>query len=220
MSMGSKNRLGEHAMQWFPNDSREHQIARAVCRAGVLPRKEWFESWQVVKHVRRRKLPYDRVVDLCAGHGLVGWLFALLEKPSLGVMLVDERTPKNRNTIAGELRKDWPEANVCDVLASAADFPLRSSDLVVSVHACGALTDLVLSRALAVGAHVAVLPCCHQQSSPEAVATEGIVAPDLGIDIARAHRLLHAGYRVRTHLLDPEITPKNRLIIGGAPVAC
>ena len=35
------------------------------------------------------------------------------------------------------------------------------TDIVVSVHACGALTDLVLARAVNARARVAVLPCCH-----------------------------------------------------------
>ena len=215
MNKGSKNRLTANAARWFDSDSREHQIARAVCRAGVLPRKEWFEAWQVVKHVRRRKLRFTRVVDLCAGHGLVGWLFALLDQPRDGVLLVDEKTPLNRTAIARELHKDWPEAKVVDLQTSLATVELRPTDLIVSVHACGGLTDAVLDRAVAVRAHVAVLPCCHPLSLPEAIAVEGIAAGDLAIDIARAHRLLREGYRVRTYLLDPKITPKNRLIIGG-----
>ena len=40
-------------------------------------------------------------------------------------------------------------------------FPLLPTDIVVSSHACGALTDRVLEGAVAVRARVAVLPCCH-----------------------------------------------------------
>lgn len=216
MDLGSKNRLSLHALQFFPNDTHEHRIARAVCRAGVLPRKEWFESWQAVKYVRKQKLSFTRVVDLCAGHGLAGWLLALLDKPSDGVLLVDETTPKNRVAIAAELQREWPDAKVSERSASLDEVELRSTDLVVSIHACGSLTDRVLQKAIAAKAHVAVLPCCHQLDDPYALATEGIIARDVAMDVARAHRLVAHGYHVRTYTLDPQITPKNRLIVGCA----
>jgi hypothetical protein len=41
------------------------------------------------------------------------------------------------------------------------DVDIHSTDVVVSSHACGALTDLVLNLAVAARARVAVLPCRH-----------------------------------------------------------
>ena len=42
---------------------------------------------------------------------------------------------------------------------------LTPDDVVVSAHACGRLSDVVVDRAIEAGASVAVLPCCHAHGS-------------------------------------------------------
>ena len=46
MKLSSKNRLMPMNRELFPDDTLFHRIARAVCRAGVLTRKELYEAWQ------------------------------------------------------------------------------------------------------------------------------------------------------------------------------
>jgi hypothetical protein len=91
---------------------------------------------------------------------------------------------------------------------------LRTDDLIVSVHACGALTDAVLDRAIAARARVAVLPCCHDARACDTGGLEGWMDAALAIDATRAARLAAAGYRVRTQTIPSEISPKNRLLLG------
>ena len=101
--------------------------------------------------------------------------------------------------------------------ASLDDVDILPDDLVVSSHACGALTDRVLEAAVSACARVAVLPCCHDLGSPanaDARALSAWVDGALAIDIERAMRLQRAGYRVWTQAIPAEITPKNRLLIG------
>jgi hypothetical protein len=98
-------------------------------------------------------------------------------------------------------------------------------DVVVSSHACGALTDVVLDRAGAARARVAVLPCCHHLARPDAAGLRGWVDGALAIDIRRAQRLEAHGYRVWTQRISGEVTPKNRLLLGefdpgGVPRSC
>jgi Methyltransferase domain len=52
-------------------------------------------------------------------------------------------------------------------LREQADYELSlgPGDLLISVHACGALTDRVLERALAARCRVAVVPCCHDEDT-------------------------------------------------------
>jgi hypothetical protein len=91
---------------------------------------------------------------------------------------------------------------------------IAPTDVVVSSHACGALTDRVLARAVAARARVAVLPCCHDLASGDAGALSGWVDGALAIDIVRAMRLEQQGYRVWTQTIPADITPKNRLLLG------
>ena len=95
---------------------------------------------------------------------------------------------------------------------------LHADDLVVSSHACGALTDVVLNRAVAVRARVAVLPCCHNLVANDTGSLTGWVDGALAIDIMRAVRLEQQGYRVWTQAIPVEITPKNRLLMA-SPVS-
>ena len=91
---------------------------------------------------------------------------------------------------------------------------LTSADLVVSCHACGSLTDVVLALAAAARARVAVLPCCHDHARGDAGALAGWMTADLAIDVVRATRLRQQGYRIWTKTIPIEVTPRNRLLIG------
>ena len=63
-------------------------------------------------------------------------------------------------------------------------------------------------------ARVAVLPCCHDLDTCEAIPYAGWVDPALAIDLGRAARLERAGYAVWTQTIPAAITPKNRLLLG------
>ena len=75
---------------------------------------------------------------------------------------------------------------------------LWPADVVVSSHACGRLTDVVLDRAVAARARVAVLPCCHDLATCDAGELSGWVDGAVAIDIMRAVRLEQQGYRIWT----------------------
>ena len=70
MKKSSRNRLTPQQQDFFSGSSLFDKIARAVCRAGTLPRKELHETWEMAKRVRR-KYRGGRVLDLACGHGLL-----------------------------------------------------------------------------------------------------------------------------------------------------
>jgi hypothetical protein len=86
--------------------------------------------------------------------------------------------------------------------------------VVVSSHACGALTDLVIDRAIAARARVAVLPCCHVFKVNDQGALSGWIDGALAIDIMRVVKLEQNGYHVSTQTIPASVTPKNRLLLG------
>ena len=91
---------------------------------------------------------------------------------------------------------------------------LSSDDLIVSSHACGALTDRILARAVEARARVVLMPCCHDASTCDTGGLEGWVDPALAIDATRGARLRAHGYRVHTQTIPAAITPKNRIRLG------
>src|SRR6187401_2623313 len=88
----SKDRLTDHDLARFPDDTLFHRLARAVCHAGCLPRKELFEAWETARRVRR-VCRGGRVVDLGGGHGLLAHVLLLLDDTSPGALVVDPSLP-------------------------------------------------------------------------------------------------------------------------------
>ena len=214
-SHGSKNRLTAHDLDRFTTDSLFDRIARAVCEAGCLPRKELYEAWEVARRTRRR-LRGGRVVDLAGGHGLLAHLMLLLDDTSPSAVVVDHAIPPSAATLRDALRRTWPrlDGRVTSVAQDVGRFQLNEGDVVVSSHACGTLTDIVLDRAVAARVAVAVLPCCHDLSAPAVKRLQGWLDGALAIDVQRAERLAREGYRVWTQTIPAEITPKARLLLG------
>ena len=193
-------------------------MARTVCHAGCLPRKELYEAWEVARRARRL-FRGGRVVDMGGGHGLLAQIMLLLDDSSPTALVVDRTRPASSATLTEALVHAWPRlaGRVAFVTGELGDVELHATDVVVSSHACGALTDLVIERATAVRARVAVLPCCHDLVACGAGALGGWVDGPVAIDIMRAVRLEQQGYRVWTQTIPGDITPKNRLLMGAMP---
>ncbi|ABA89871.1 hypothetical protein Pcar_2633 [Syntrophotalea carbinolica DSM 2380] len=215
MDRSSRNRLNHRHLHLFDGETLFDRIARAVCRAGCLPRKELYEAWEVARRVRRR-FRGGRVVDLACGHGLLAQILLLLDKRSPEALAVDLRIPDSAASLAKALQVDWPwlEERLCFVEQSIEGITLSADDLVVSAHACGSLTDLVLDKAMSAGARVAVLPCCHDLNTADTGGLEGWMDGPLAVDATRVARLRAGGYRVYTQTIPAEITPKNRLLLA------
>src|SRR5262245_27714890 len=214
-SLSSKARLTERDLGRFPGNTLFERLARAVCRAGCLPRKELYEAWEMARRVRRR-FRGGRVVDLAAGHGLLSHALLILDDSWPGALLVDTAPPKSAARLLGVLGEEWPRlaGRITSANQSLESVAIAAGDLVVSSHACGGLTDLVLDRAAAARARVAVLPCCHDLALNQGGALSGWMDKSLAVDVTRAVRLEQLGYRVWTQTISREITPKNRLLLG------
>jgi len=211
----SRSKLTLRDLPRFAGDSLFCRVARAVCEAECLPRKELYEAWEVARRTRRR-FRAGRVLDLACGHGLVAHLLLILDDTSPSALAVDVRIPGSAERLAERLQHHWPRlAGRVELRAAALEtVSTGPSDLVVSCHACGALTDAVLSHAIAGSARVAVLPCCHDAAQNDLGGLGGWLDPALAIDVTRAARLERHGYRVFTQRIPAEITPKNRLLLA------
>lgn len=215
MNRSSKNRLTEKQSYLFPGDTLFDKIARAVCAAGCLPRKELYESWEVARRVRRR-FRGGRIVDLACGHGLTAMLLLLLDDSSPKAIAVDKTLPPSANRLFIEMTQVWPRLRdrIEFIEKPIEEIPLTDHDLVVSVHACGQLTDLVIEQAIQAGARLAVLPCCHDLDNSDPGGLNGWLDGPLAVDVTRAHSLRKRGYKIFTQQIPAEITPKNRLLLA------
>jgi hypothetical protein len=211
----SRSRLTTRDRGRFEGPTLFDRVGRVVCGAECLPRKELYESWEVARRVRRR-FRGGRVIDLACGHALLAHLMLVLDDSSARALAVDVRIPESAPVLLEAMVREWPrlEGRVSIERACIEEVEVHEGDLLVSAHACGALTDAVLARAIEARARVAVLPCCHDARTCDMGGVDGWLDAPLAIDVTRVARLREAGYRVHTQLIPEAITPKNRLILG------
>jgi hypothetical protein len=214
-ALSSRVKLTPRAAQHFPGETLFDRIGRAMCEADCLPRKELYESWELARRARRR-FRGGRIVDLACGHGLIAHLMLLLDDTSESALAVDRRLPPSAAKVAAVMAREWPRLAGRVTLETRAihEVALHAGDLVVSAHACGALTDDVLTSAIAARARVVVLPCCHEKATCDRGGVDGWMDAPLAIDVTRAARLRASGYTVYTQRIPEAITPKNRLLLA------
>jgi len=140
----------------------------------------------------------------------------LLDNSSPNALVVDTALPPSGARVHAALVEAWPRlaGRIEFVDSPLENVELKETDVVVSCHACGDLTDRVLDRAASARARVAVLPCCHDQATCDSGPLAGWVDRPLAIDILRALRVERQAYRVWTQTIPEAITPKNRLLLG------
>lgn len=215
--VGSRNKLTPHQEHLYAGETLLDRLGRAVCGASALPRKELHEAWEVAKRVRRQ-FRGGRVVDLCCGYGMLAQVMLLVDDTATTAIAVDVKPAPNHLRVHEAIVGAFPQLRdrVQFVKARLEDVEIEQGDVVVSAHACGSLTDAVLTRASDAGARVAVLPCCHEYRRRSDLA--GWTDPALAMDLERAATLRARGYRIWTKTIPADVSPKNRLLLG-APLS-
>jgi hypothetical protein len=215
MKKSSRNRLTPQQQSFFTGTTLFDKIARAVCRAGTLPRKELHEAWEMARRVRRRYRG-GRILDLACGHGLLAHIMLILDDSSHSAIAVDKKIPLSAVKLSESLIDTWPRLKNRIIYQEilVQEIKVFPDDIVVSAHACGALTDLIMDKAIEQHARVAVLPCCHNLKTSATGGLEGWMDQTLAVDTVRAVKLRSNGYKIVTQTIPSEITPKNRLLMG------
>jgi hypothetical protein len=156
------------------------------------------------------------MADLCAGHGLIGVLFAA-DSAVEHVLLVDRHEPPCFERVLDAVASVFPAVRdkVEYVQAELSEIELPSGTSSVAVHACGEATDACLSLAIAAGAPIAAMPCCYQNTGR--AAPEGLRSA-LGVqtttDVHRTYRLESAGFSVDWSWIPAAVTPMNRILVA------
>src|SRR4029077_14387209 len=136
-SPSSRARLTDRDLNRFPDNTLFHRVARAVCHAGCLPRKELYEAWEMARRVRRL-LRGGRIVDLAAGHGLLAQIMLLLDDTSPCAVAVDAVVRPSAATLHQALVERWPRliGRITFEERPVDAVEILPGDVVVSVHSC------------------------------------------------------------------------------------
>ena len=211
----SRKKLTRRDLPRFPDDTLFHKLARVICEAECLPRRELFEAWMVARRVRR-KLRGGRVLDLACGHGLVAWVMLLLDDSSPDALALDRRLPPSAARIADAMSGAWPrlKGRVTVEERAIADVVVQHGDVVVATHACGALSDAVIDKVVAARAGLGLLTCCHDEETCDTGGLRGWLDVATAVDVTRVAKLRAHGFAVHTALVSRDVTAQNRLLIA------
>src|ERR1700720_2460120 len=131
-STSARGRLTDRDVGRFDDDTLFHRVARAVCHAGCLPRKELYEAWEMARRVRRL-FRGGRVIDLGAGHGLLAQVMLLLDDSSPSALVVDKALPPSSARLHDGLVQAWPRLSgrIAFVAGALEEVEILDTDLVV-----------------------------------------------------------------------------------------
>ena len=156
---------------------------------------------------------YDQVYDLCCGLGLSGIYFYKLGKK---VIALDNQENTRRTILLNAVGEDYRFSNQ-DIWKLDN---LYSNSLILSIHACGNLTDRVIELSMASKNDFAVMSCCHGDKiyfTPQELPSNKIVEErgrDYYQDMLRLQFIRERDYIEGIYEIPAEITPKNRIIWG------
>mmetsp|Transcript_6598 Transcript_6598/g.9313 ORF Transcript_6598/g.9313 Transcript_6598/m.9313 type:complete len:286 (+) Transcript_6598:75-932(+) len=102
---------------------------------------------------------------MAAGHGLLSLMLLVMDVSRQSTALcVDTTMPESAVRLFQAFSNRWPDIATRHryVTGSISEVKAANDSVLVSVHACGDLTDMVLELAASCGSPVAVLPCCYR----------------------------------------------------------
>jgi hypothetical protein len=157
-SLSSRGRLTDRDLGHF-RARLFHRVARTVCHAGAFRVRSCSKRGRWPRRVRRLFRAAASSIWR-AGHGLLAQILLLLDDSSPCALAVDKTVPASRAKLHEALVLQWPRiaGRVTFAAGPLEDVVILPDDIVVSCHACGSLTDLVLERGAHARARVAVLP--------------------------------------------------------------
>jgi 2-polyprenyl-3-methyl-5-hydroxy-6-metoxy-1,4-benzoquinol methylase len=128
------------------------------------PQLEWM--MQQIKSVLRSHPEYGKrklkVVDIGGGKGLLSNLLAESYESDVEVQVVDISLGAIRNGMMRAMRRGLE--NIHYAAQDATTLDVSHVDVVVALHACGALTDVALGHAAKHGAGFLIVPCCFRSN--------------------------------------------------------
>ena len=152
------------------------------------------------------------IVDACCGNGDLGKLFNHHPKVER-IVFIDVKKVRGLEQNLSQITTPV-EVHLTGV--EAYDPPRNT--MFIALHACGNLTDKVISLAIDTRSNFVVVPCCYNQNMPPLMPQKiPPVVPHsrrVFYDSCRISYTQEHDYYAEERTLDIKITPMNKIIIG------
>ena len=213
-----RRRIDPVAVERLGQRGRIQQVLEALATERCIRVKEVVESFEVYACVHKR-LNSPKIIDLCCGHGLTGYLFAIFGRHIEEVILLDREESISAGEVQACLELAFPEIRgrvrrITSTLKKNSEVIDERTSLV-AVHACGSRTDRCIDLAISHNRPIVAVPCCYSgtgQDVPRALRTS--LGVELATDIGRTYRLENAGFAVEWDSIPEAVTPMNRVLIA------
>ncbi len=215
----NQNRFDERYASHFKGFSLFEKISLALCKAGVLSKKEYAESVEVLRILQRfigRKREIT-LYDICGGHGLVSILLYALSDSIIKVCIIDQKKPDSYQKIMACIQSVFSKMSL-NIDYIQDDYRLityTESAMLLGIHACGIRTDDIINIAIKNSFPGAVLPCCYKQKClPDNLKKfqDHYKLKDL-VDFSRINRLQSCQFKVHLRTISQKVTPMNKLFV-------
>lgn len=226
----------------FPGDTAFQSFARILCQTNAVPRKELFEAWSTALYIQEKFPECRRIADLCCGHSLLSFALLVLDEENMhknqvgeprSAVCIDKRMPASAEKVADVMfdqypqfagRWDFVEGKLDAITTTTAPSTSKThpKTLLCGIHACGTLSDRIISLAINGNLPLALMPCCHTKKSLDQSALHmynngGYDLSEL-VDLRRKDRLQKADYNVGFQSIPKSVTPKNLLILASPSI--
>jgi hypothetical protein len=173
--------------------------------------KEIWESFDFVSRIRRITRG-KRVLEACCGHGLVGHLLAL--NGARSVRQFDIRETRSHALLQTYFLRSPVMFDTVDVRKQKDEVLSWDFDVVVGMHCCGDLSDIIVDIATKKGAALCICPCCYHgaRMAPAMAASMNAFPKPLAVDAVRVATLALRGYAVTMKKLNISISTCNDII--------
>ena len=185
---------------------------------GLLDKKE-LKKFIAFYEVVRGFFDNGFIVDCCCGNSFLGFYW-LLQNQDDYVISFDLKSTERSKKVRRYFKANHPGTNKRysfrqqDITDSKFEFPENS--LVLAVHACGSLTDIIIKHCVSQNLPLAVMPCCYNSKRIWWKNDDVEFKGDLGhyIDALRLDYLRTRYKNTALESIDKSITPKNRIILA------
>lgn len=219
----NKNNLDLRFCSHFNGETSFEKLSLELCRAEFLSKKEYCESVEVARILRRFIKGEQKTIvyDICGGHGFVGILLAALNPSVEKAYIVDVKKPLSFERAINCVSKAIPEAKdkIVYVNQDYKTVDYAENAFLIGIHACGELSDSIQKLAIKRNLNAAIVPCCYKKYCLPEKMHKFIEHYDLQslVDFNRLTRSYNAGYNVSLRLLPEKITPMNKVFIHLKP---
>jgi len=191
--------------------SRFTRLVWSCAEQSHIRDKEIRESLDFVARIRRI-IKHKSVLEVCCGHGLVGQLLA--ENGAKSVHQIDIHETHSHALLQTYFLKNPVMFDVIDIRSQKDEILSWNFDVVVGMHCCGDLSDIIVDIAIKKGAALCLCPCCYHgaRMAPSIAASMKKYSKPLAVDAVRVATLALHGYAITMKALNISISTCNNII--------